>query len=400
MRILTLNAGSSSVKARLYQFDGHDWHEEMHYHLSQLNESPRVRWQWDKQTPNTQLLSWQGMPLETRHRAALSQIIGLITDAGLEHQLDAVCHRVVHGGRFYNAPVCIDDAVLANLETLESLAPLHQPYNLNLVRLAREQLPDIRQIACFDTMFHAEQPRMAQLHAIPRRYLDQGILRYGFHGLSYEYVFERLQSLAPRQADGRVIICHLGAGASMCAIRQGQSYDTTMGFTALEGLPMGTRCGHIDPGVLIHLMREEGWSPDQLERFLYKECGWLGLSGISSDMQELHDADTPEAEEAIAYFVHACVQQIGSLMATMRGLDAIVFTAGVGENDARIRARVLDSIQWLGVDWDAAANEQNRQSLHKPTSKIGVWVIPTNEELMLAEHGRRLLSSGSVSPLR
>ncbi|MDH2431899.1 acetate/propionate family kinase [Pokkaliibacter sp. MBI-7] len=394
MRILTLNAGSSSVKASLFVYRDQQWLCELTYQLSQLNDSPRVRWHWHDQVENNQLLSWKSLPLEMRHSAALSQVIGLVKDAGLLEEVAAVAHRVVHGGSQFARPVIVDKEIMQQLGALEPLAPLHQPYNLNLIRLAQEALPNVPQVACFDTMFHAGQPRMARLMAIPRKYLDQGVLRYGFHGLSYEYVYSRLQELAPRQADGRVIICHLGAGSSMCAIQHGQSVSTSMGFTALEGLPMGTRCGQIDPGVLVHLLREEQWDADQLERFLYKECGWLGLSGgISSDMVKLHQAGVPEAEEAIDYFVHACVKEIGSLTAVLRGLDAIVFTAGVGEHDAVIREKILAQLGWLGVDWDTDANQQHRHCAHKPTSRVGVWIIPTNEEMMLAEHGSRAIKA-------
>jgi acetate kinase len=290
-------------------------------------------------------------------------------------------HRVVHGGQDFDAPARVTDDVLARLDALCPLAPGHQPYNLMGIRAVAARWPDCPQIACFDTAFHRSRPRHAQLFALPRALSDEGILRYGFHGLSYDHIAGRLpEVLGTTMAQGRVIVAHLGSGASLCAMRDGRSVDTTMGFTALDGLMMGTRCGQIDPGVLIHLMREKGMDADALERLLGKESGLLGVSGISSDMRDLQGSSAPEAAEAVALFVHMIQRQIGALTATLGGLDALIFTAGIGERAPVIRSKVMAGLGWLGLVPDEEANTANETRISTPDSHVTAAMIPTDEE--------------------
>lgn len=395
MLVLTINAGSSSLKTALYQRQGAHWQPLSQSHISGLTQAePQCQWQEHERVVK-EPLPWLGQQTQSeRAKAALDHLFSHWRSKGWLAQVQVVGHRVVHGGQRYQQPIRVTKAVLAELRTFNSLAPLHQPYNLQLLELAAEALPGVAQVACFDTMFHAAMPKVATRFAIPRELTQQGILRYGFHGLSYAYVYQQLQQLSPRQAQGKVIICHLGAGASMCAIKNGQSIASTMGFTAVEGLPMGSRSGSLDPGVLVHLMREHGWDAQRLEQFLYKECGWFGMSGgISSEMKNLRASQDPRAEEAIEVFIYRCVREIGSLVAALQGLDALVFTGGVGEHDAQTRTEILQQLGWLGVQTDELANQQHQLHLHTESSRVGVWVIPTNEELMLVQHASACISS-------
>jgi acetate kinase len=307
------------------------------------------------------------------------------------HRIVAAGHRVVHGGLKFTHPVRIGSEVLAALETFVPLAPLHQPHNLAAIKAIIERVPELPQVACFDTSFHRTQPAVAQEFALPRRYIKEGVLRYGFHGLSYEYIASKLPSTDPRAAAGRTVVAHLGNGASMCAMRGGQSIASTMGFTAVDGLPMGTRCGALDPGVLLYLMDRHGMDARALEKLIYQESGLLGVSGISSDMRTLLASSDPQAAEAIDLFVYRLGRELGSLSAALGGLDALVFTGGIGENAAIIRARVCRDAAWLGLELDAAANETGGPRISRPESRVTAWVIPTNEELMIAQHTRRLL---------
>ncbi len=311
-----------------------------------------------------------------------------------DHALAAVGHRVVHGGPQFDSPVLIDDAVLDALEALVPLAPLHQPHNLTPIRLIRKAMPDVPQVACFDTAFHRGHARAADLFAIPRNMTDDGIQRYGFHGLSYEYIARTLPKVAPDIAAGRAVVCHLGSGASMCAIKDGRSVDSTMGFTALDGLPMGTRCGSIDPGVLLHMMRVYGMDADQIERTLYHDCGLKGMSALSNDMRDLQGSDDPNAAEALDVFVFQIGKQLGALSAVLGGLDALVFTAGIGERSPEIRRRVSEGAQWLGVVLDDAANQAGETVISTSTSEVTVLVIPTDEEKMIAMHTAAILGRG------
>jgi acetate kinase len=307
----------------------------------------------------------------------------------------AVGHRVVHGGAELVEPVLVDADAVARIEALISLAPLHQPHNLAAIRAIAARFPGLPQIACFDTAFHASLPPLERLFALPRDYAERGLRRYGFHGLSYEYIASRLPALDPEAARGRTIVCHLGNGASLCAMHGGRSVATTMGFTALDGLPMGTRCGALDPGVLLHLLEYEGLSPAQLQDLLYRRSGLLGLSGVSSDMRDLLASSDPRAAEAVDYFCHRVARELGSLTAALGGLDALVFTGGIGEHAAPVRARICERSRWLGVELDADANTVNAERLHAPAGKVAIYRIATDEEAVIVRHVDRLLSSSA-----
>ena len=306
----------------------------------------------------------------------------------------AIGHRVVHGGADYARPVLLDAFVLERLAALQQLAPLHQPNNLAPIRQAMEISPEVPQVACFDTAFHRGHPAVADTYALPRGLYDEGVRRYGFHGLSYEYVAERLRTLAPEAARGRVIVAHLGSGASMCALADGRSIESTMGFTALDGLVMGTRPGQLDPGVVLHLVADRGMSPEAVSDLLYHRSGLKGLSGISNDMRDLLASPDPSAAFAIDYFVHRAALSAGMLAAALGGLDAFVFTAGVGENAPAIRARIVERLAWLGAELDPAANAAGGPLISTAASRIAVYVVPTDEELMIARHTLSLLRAG------
>jgi acetate kinase len=308
------------------------------------------------------------------------------------NRIVAAGHRVVHGGQKFPRPVLLDDDTLAALETLVPLAPLHQPHNLAAIRALKKRAPDLPQVACFDTAFHRAQPALAQMFALPRQYAEEGVLRYGFHGLSYEYIASVLAGFDVVAAQGRTVVAHLGNGASMCALKGGLSMATTMSFTALDGLPMGTRSGALDPGVLLYLMDRHGMDARALEKLIYQQSGLFGVSGISSDMRTLLASAEPRASEAVSLFVYRIERELGSLAAALGGLDALVFTGGIGENAAAIRARVCRDAAWLGLELDAAANNAGGPRISHPASRVAAWVIPTNEELMIAQHTRRLLT--------
>jgi acetate kinase len=303
----------------------------------------------------------------------------------------AVGHRVVHGGPDYDRPVLIDHGVVARLERFVALAPLHQPHNLAPIRSLLANFPNLPQVACFDTAFHRTHDAVADHYAIPHQLHAEGVRRYGFHGLSYEYIAKTMQQIAPDTAKGRVIVAHLGSGASMCALRGGHSAESTMGFTALDGLPMGTRPGQVDPGVVLYLISEKGMSASNVQNFLYRDCGLKGLSGVSNDMRELEASADPNAKLAIEYFVYRVGLNAGMLAAALQGLDAFVFTAGIGENSARIRASVADQLAWLGVALDPAENSRHARLISRSDSRIPVYVVPTDEELMIAQHTLSLL---------
>jgi acetate kinase len=303
----------------------------------------------------------------------------------------AVGHRVVHGGDALIAPVRVTPEVIRRIEALTPLAPLHQPHNLAPIRWIAERLPDLPQVACFDTAFHATQSRIERMFALPREFMARGIRRYGFHGLSYEYIASCLSEVDREAAAGRTVVCHLGNGASLCAMRDGRSVATTMSFTALDGIPMGTRSGAIDPGVLLHLLEQEGMPVEELSNLLYKRSGLLGLSGISSDMRNLLESPAPEAAEAVEYFCYRIARELGSLSAALGGLDALVFTGGIGEHAVPVRARICDLSGWLGIAINPDANERGRTVLHRQDSRVRVLVIPTNEERMIARHVRQVL---------
>jgi acetate kinase len=311
----------------------------------------------------------------------------------------AVGHRVVHGGPDYDGPVLVDAKVLAELERYVSLAPLHQPNNLAPIRALRARRPDLPQVACFDTAFHRGHDALADHYAIPQRLYAEGLRRYGFHGLSYEYVAERLRQVAPTVADGRVIVAHLGSGASMCALNGGRSIDSTMGFTALDGLPMGTRPGQLDPGVVLYLIGEKGMTAGEVQDLLYRECGLKGLSGISNDVRDLQDSTDPRAAFAIEYFVTRVGLYAGMLAAALGGIDAFVFTAGIGENSATMRARIADKLSWLGAALDPERNAVGQLLISRRDSRVALYAIPTDEELMIARHTLSVLPRDAARPL-
>jgi acetate kinase len=307
----------------------------------------------------------------------------------------AIGHRVVHGGPDYGRPVLVDEQVLADLARLTSLAPLHQPHNLAPIGTLLARFPKLPQVACFDTAFHRGHDPVVDHYAIPERFYAQGVRRYGFHGLSYEYVAERLREVAPAGAVGRTIIAHLGSGASMCAVLEGKSVDSTLGFTALDGLPMGTRPGQLDPGVLLHLMSEEGMTVAEVQNFLYRECGLKGLSGGSNDVRWLETSTDPRAALALNHFVYRVGLYAGMMAAALGGVDAFVFTAGIGENSVKLRARITERLAWLGAVLDPTANSTHMQEISSSESRIRLYVIPTDEELMIARHTLGVLSNGT-----
>ena len=308
------------------------------------------------------------------------------------HQVAAVGHRVVHGGLRFTGPVLVTAEVREALEALVPLAPLHQPHNLRGIEAVSRHDPRLPQVACFDTAFHGTQPPVARAFALPRRYAAEGVCRYGFHGLSYEYIASALPNIDARGAAGRTVVAHLGNGASMCALKGGRSVATTMSFTAADGLPMGTRCGTLDPGVLLYLMDRHGLGARALEELIYQQSGLLGVSEISSDVRTLLASADPRAAEALDLFIYRIGREIGSLAAALGGLDALVFTGGIGENAAAIRARVCRDAAWLGLELDEAANESGGPRISDSDSRVAAWVVPTNEELMIARHTRRLLA--------
>ncbi len=326
------------------------------------------------------------------HESATREIVAVIRARLGTGKIGAVGHRVVHGGTRHQAPERVDAALIAYLETLIPLAPLHQPHNLAPMRAIAAVMPDMPQVACFDTSFHAGQPAIARSYALPGALTKEGILRYGFHGISYEFVSRRLRELAPKLAAGRVVIAHLGNGASLCAVHNGRSVATTMGFTAVEGLMMGTRCGSLDPGVLVYLMDEHKMGPREIEDLIYKRSGLLGVSGVSSDMRTLRRSAEPAAAEAIALFGYRVIREIGSMAAALGGLDGLVFTAGIGEHDAAIRDEIVSGCAWLGLRLDSARNAAGKSGrISSDQSPNEVWVIPTDEERMIAEHTAALL---------
>ena len=387
--ILVLNAGSSSLKFQIFAIGPKGLERQVKGQIDGIGVHPRFRAAdavgavLIDERPEVQAIP--DLPAATRALKVWLQ--GLSS-----YSLQAVGHRVVHGGPDYAAPVRIDEIVLERLQAFEALAPLHQPNNLAPIRLVRELSPDLPQVACFDTAFHRNHPAVADCYAIPRALHDEGVRRYGFHGLSYDYVSQRLREIAPEMAKGRVIVAHLGSGASMCALKAGQSVDSTMGFTALDGLPMGTRPGQIDPGVVLYLIDQKGMTAAEVSSLLYKDSGMKGLSGVSNDMRDLLASDDPRAVFAIDYFVQRCAVNIGGLAAAMDGLGALVFTAGIGENAPEIRARIAARLAWLGAALDVEANAASAPVISAPGSALRLMVVPTDEELMIAQQTLALLS--------
>jgi acetate kinase len=389
--ILVLNAGSSSIKFSLFH-GGNDDAELRSIFDGQVEGIGQPTAHLVVSDPSGKRHSEPLSAAEAGdHRAAIARVRAWLRDHGGVEGLGAVGHRVVHGGSIYDAPVRIDKAVLEQLDRLVPLAPLHQPHQLAAIRAVAEVAPELPQIACFDTAFHRSQPALAQAVALPRELAAAGVRRYGFHGLSYEAIALALPALAPEVAEKRVVVAHLGNGASLCAMRGRRSVATTMGFSTLDGLVMGTRPGTLDPGVLLYLMDERGMDARQLEDLLYHRSGLLGISGLSSDMRELLASADAEAREAVDLFVYRIARELGSLAAALGGIDALVFTGGIGENAAPIRARVCADAGWLGVQIDEAANRAGAPRISAPGSAASAWVVRTDENRMIARHVRTLL---------
>ncbi|MGJ5040244.1 MULTISPECIES: acetate/propionate family kinase [unclassified Bradyrhizobium] len=386
--ILILNSGSSSIKFALFEEDA-DLLETVYGQIEGLGSA----------APHLEA-KLRGAPLAderldaasaTDHEAALGVVLEVLQRAIGRTEVDAVGHRVVHGGLAFTQPIVVNDDVLNDLQKLIPRAPLHQPHNLSGIRAAHRAFPSAVQVACFDTAFHRSHPWVNDTYALPREFYDQGIRRYGFHGLSYEYVVSRLKEIAPLDEKGRVVVMHLGNGASMCAIRDGQSIGSSMGFTALDGLPMGTRCGQLDPGVVLYLLQEKRMTAEAVTDLLYNHSGLKGLSGLSQDMRELEAAGTPEARQAIDYFVDRIRRELGAMTAVLSGIDAVVFCGGIGEHAWHIRQRVCQGFEWLGIALDEDRNRANHSLISSDRSRVRVRVVHTNEEMMIARHAARLL---------
>jgi acetate kinase len=386
---LILNAGSSSLKFCVFQRpDGQRWRLEARGQVEGIGTSPRLSAQdtHGRKLADEKLAAWvqsgrdaiDVLALWLRSHYGGSKVVG-------------VGHRVVHGGAKFTRPVIVTKEVLAELQELVPLAPLHQPYNLAAIEAVFDRLPDVPQVACFDTSFHRTHAAVTDLIPLPHELTDQGVRRYGFHGLSYEFIASVLHDILPEIAKKKIIVAHLGSGASLCALNNGQSVDTTMGFTAVDGLCMGTRPGSLDAGVVLYLFQNRGLSPKEVETILYKNSGLLGISGISNDMRDLLGRKEPQAKLAVDYFVYRAAKEIGALTAVLGGVDALVFTAGIGENSPEIRRRICEASAWLGIQLDEQKNAKKATRISTAESKVSVWVIPTNEELMIARHTGELL---------
>jgi acetate kinase len=385
---LVLNAGSSSLKFSVYRRPGAArWLLDTSGQIEGIGTTPHLK------AKNLQgdVLADENVNVANDGQEALDALRNWLHARYGSARVLGVGHRVVHGGPLFKQPVIVTPEVLAELHRLAPLAPLHQPYNLAAIQAISDQLPDVPQVACFDTSFHRGQPEVAELVPLPREIRQNGVQRYGFHGLSYEYIASVLPDIAPEIARGRVIVAHLGSGASLCAMRHGKSVDSSLGFTALDGLCMGTRPGAIDPGVILYLFQTLGLSAKDVETILYKKSGLLGISGISNDMRDLLASKDPAAKLAVDYFVYQAAKQIGALAAALEGIDGLVFTAGIGENSPAIRQRICRASSWLGIELDDVANAGKGPRISLASRKVSVWVIPTNEELMIARHTGRLL---------
>jgi acetate kinase len=386
---LVLNAGSSSLKFGVYwRAEVEDWRLESRGQIEGVGASPRI----SARDAGGRVLIDQKLGANARDGFnALEALAAWFRSMYGDAQMVGVGHRVVHGGTRYARPTVVTPQVLAELYRLVPLAPLHQPYNLAAIEAVSERFPNVPQVACFDTSFHLSQSRVAKLIPLPRQICGAEVQRYGFHGLSYEYVASVLLRVAPEIAGGRVIVAHLGSGASLCALKDGKSVDSSLGFTALDGLCMGTRPGAVDPGVILYLFQSLGLSTKEVETILYSKSGLLGISGISNDMRDLLASSEPDARLAVDYFVYRAAKEIGALAAVLSGVDGLVFTAGIGENSAEIRRRICESCVWLGIELDTEANLRKGPKISGPASRVSAWVIPTNEELMIVRHTGMLL---------
>jgi acetate kinase len=389
--IVVLNAGSSSIKFSLFLARDSDLELDVRGQIEGIYTAPHFIAKGRDGTERSEKAWGEGTKLG--HDGALKHLVDFLKQELVDDRLVGVGHRVVHGALDYREPVRLDAKVLATLEKFVPLAPLHQPHNLAPIRVLLAAMPELPQVACFDTAFHRTNPDIAQRFAIPAELHDAGVRRYGFHGLSYEYIASVLPQFDGKAAAGKAVVLHLGNGASMCAIENGKSVASTMGFTAVDGLPMGTRTGALDPGVILYLMDQRGMDARAIEKLIYSQSGLLGVSGISSDMRTLLESDDPRATLAIDLYCYRIRREMGSLAGALGGLDAIVFTAGIGENSAAIRERVCRDAAWIGVELDATANAKGGPRISSGASRVSAWAIPTNEELMIARHARRVIGA-------
>ena len=386
---LVLNAGSSSLKFCVFKRpENLQWQLDAKGQIEGIGTAPRLS---VKDGAGTRIADDRLDATVSDGSKAVDALAAWLHAKYHGGKVLGVGHRVVHGGSGFAGPTVVNQGTLARLRELIPLAPLHQPYNLAAIEEVFERLPGVPQVACFDTSFHCSHSAVAALVPLPRDLCQSGLQRYGFHGLSYEYIASVLPEVAPEIARGRVIVAHLGSGASLCALKEGKSVDNSLGFTALDGLCMGTRPGALDPGVILYLFQSLGLSAKEVEAILYKKSGLLGISGISNDMRDLLQANEPEARLAVDYFVYRAAKEIGALVAVLGGIDGLVFTAGIGENSAEIRRRICESCAWLGLELDAAANANRSPRISTSLSKVSTWVIPTNEEIMIARHTGTLL---------
>jgi acetate kinase len=387
--ILVVNAGSSSIKFQLFSVSAGDRLDRLlKGQIEGVGVKPHLI---ARAVAGETVIDESWAPAKVKDvPAALEKVVGFLR-AHIGNLPAAIGHRVVHGGPDYSEPTVITEPVLKRLDTFSPLAPLHQPNNLAPIRAVRARQPQLLQVACFDTAFHRGHPEVADRYALPEALYAEGVRRYGFHGLSYEYIADKLRSAAPDLAKGRVVVAHLGSGASMCAIHSGKSVDCTLGFTALDGLPMGTRPGQLDPGIVLYLISEKGMSAKEIERFLYNECGLKGLSGISNDVRDLLESREPGAKRALDHFVYRIALAAGMLASAMGGIDGLVFTAGIGENAPAIREAVAKRLAWLGLHLDAEANAKGGPRISRTGSRIDCYAFPTDEELMIARHTLRVL---------
>ncbi|MCP4747897.1 MAG: acetate/propionate family kinase [Desulfobacteraceae bacterium] len=400
--IAVINAGSSSIKFSVFTNDNSSSSSSGDDSLELIFKGQvdgiGVAPKFEATAPDGTILAsneWANHP-DVNHKMLLDEIIQWAGENLDGREIRAVGHRVVHGGKIYSKPVLVDESVLQTLETFVALAPLHQPHNLVPIKTLAQMDPYLFQVACFDTAFHTTMPDVARNFALPRNFTQEGVHRYGFHGLSYEYIANKLPSFDLQAAKGRAVVAHLGSGASMCAMLKSKSIASTMGFTAIDGLPMGTRTGSLDPGVVLYLMRQKHMDTDDIERLLYKESGMLGISGISNDMRVLMKSDDPRAKEAVDIFVYRVKKELAGLVAALEGIDTLVFTAGIGENSPQIREQICQGLQWLGIRIDSEANRRGKPRISTSDSDVSVWVIPTNEELMIAMHTRKLMVQNTV----
>lgn len=398
--IMVLNLGSSSIKLGLYTADEEAPTLLLSARVTRINRAPLLQATWAEDPkgalPSSRAENTEYELPETGLENALDALLSWLEDEASECRVIGAGHRVVHGGPDYSAPALVTEAVLDGIARASPAAPHHNPVNILGIRRLQKQRPELPQVVCFDTHFHRTQPAVERQYALPRWLTELGIRRYGFHGLSYEYIAAQLSNVDSRAASGRTLVAHLGNGASLCALRNGQSYATTMGFTVLEGLMMGQRCGNLDPGVVLYLQQELGHNADEVMEILSKQSGLLGVSGISNDMGELLASQRPEAQEAIDLYCHRAIREAGALIALLQGLDAVVFTGGMGEKAAVIRQRIAEGLHWLGLELDPQANDDNGLCISTGSSAVRVWVIPTDEEYMIARHTHCLLSSAET----